>query len=190
MAEIIRMDGLQEVRLALINTPVKLRRKVLYKLLRKAAQPIVRAAKANAPVAKKATNRVIPGLVKRTIGIAKSRYRNESLGEFGVFIKPITPRGIKRIGRIARKAGVKGPNFGDPFYYAFQEAGFHAVGRRKVGGGRRVRAERIKSSGARFIQGKAFMGRAFEAERHNAVKRINVELVAESIAEFNRRAKR
>src|SRR5574340_81751 len=144
MAEIVRIDGLEEVRRALMETPVHLRKKVITRVLRKAAQPIVRAAKENAPVAKKSSKRVIPGLIRKTIGVAASRIHDGRNGVFGVYIRPLKPAGVKRITKAARKAGTQGPNFGDPFYYKFQEAGFHATGRKRIGGGRRARPERVK----------------------------------------------
>ena len=188
MAE--KIEGLGEVRDALVAVPIELRRKVMVSLLRKAAQPIVRAAKANAPVAKKATRRVVPGLIRKTIGVARSKIHNGAGGVFGVFIKPIKPAGVKRITRQARRAGAAGPNFGDPYYYAFQEAGFHAVGRRKAGGSRQARAERVKASGARFISGLKFMGRAFESQRGAAVGIFRTDVVEKIIESFSKRTKR
>jgi len=190
MAEFIRIEGLENVRQALLNTPVDLRKKVIHSVLRKAAQPILRAAKAAAPVAKKATNRVIPGLLKRTLSITRSKLQNASRGDFGVFITARVPGKVKRIGRMAARAGMKGPNFGDPFYHRFQEAGFHATGARKIKGGKRNRAANLKASGARFIAGKAYLGNAYETNRMAAVNLIQSELVTETVAAFNRRAKR
>lgn len=194
--ELVRVEGLSDLQLTLEGLPVHLRRKVMYKLLRKAAAPILRAAKQNAPVAKKATNRVIPGLIKRTLKISTSRYWKPSKGDFGVYIKPVSPSKIKRLQRVARKGGVKGPNFGDPFYYRFQEEGFHAVGRSTVGGkfkrgkGPTLRARRKAQYAAgrfKFIPGLKFIGRAFESQKNAALKIIQVDLVAEIIAAFNRK---
>lgn len=190
MAESVEMVGLEAVRLALINTPIELRKKVVIRILRKAAQPIVRAAKANAPTAKKGGRRVIPGLLKRTLGIAKSKLRQASRGDFGVYITALTPPGIKRLKKGARRAGMKGPNFGDPFYHRFQEGGFHAVGARKIGGGKRVRAEKLKQSGARFIPGKKYLGGAYESQRTAAINIISADLVTETVAAFEKRAKK
>jgi hypothetical protein len=190
MAETVRIDGLEDVRRALLETPVELRKKVMYRLLRKAAAPIVRAARASAPVAARRTSRVIPGLLKRTLGVRRSKIKRPARGDFGVFITAITPPGIKRIKGRARKAGVAAPNFGDPFYHRFQEGGFHAVGRRRVGGGRRARAARLESSGARFIPGKKYLGGAYESRRRAEVELIQRDLVTESVAAFNRRAKK
>lgn len=190
MAEFVKMEGLEQVRQALLNTPVELRKKVIHSVLRKAAAPILRAAKASAPVAKKSTNRVIPGLLKRTLGITRSKLRNASRGEFGVFITARVPGKVKRIGKMARRAGMKGPNFGDPFYHRFQEGGFHATGARKIRGGKRNRAANLKASGARFIPGKKYLGGAYESQRQQAVNIIQTDLVKATVAAFEKRAKK
>lgn len=201
MAEIVRVEGLHDLQITLQGLPVELRKKVMYKLLRKAAAPILRAAKQNAPVAKKATKRVIPGLIKGTLKISTSRYWKPSRGEFGVYIKPVSPSKIKRLQRHARKGGGRGPYFGDPFYYRFQEEGFHAVGRSRVdklskaatklNGSIRARRQKQYAAGRhRFIPGKKFIGRAWEAHKRKALEIIKVDLVAAIVSKFNERAQR
>lgn len=190
MVETVKIEGLEAVRLALIDTPKHLRLKVMHSILRKAAQPILKAAKAAAPVAKKSTGRVIPGLLKKTLGVTRSKLRNASRGDFGVFITARKPGAIKRIGRAARKAGKKGPNFGDPFYHRFQEGGFHAVGSKRIKGGKIARAANLKKSGARFIPGKKYLGNAFESQKQNAVKIIQSDLVKATVAAFEKRARK
>ena len=206
MAETVKMEGFEAVRLALLETPKHLRKKVMHAILIKAAQPILRAARANAPVASKSTSRVIPGLLKRTLGVTRSKIRNAASGDFGVFITARTPGKVKRLGRAASRAGIKGPNFGDPFYHRFQEGGFHAVGSRKnaktgrfigglrVKGGKRRRAENlssmVKAGTARYIQGKNYLGNAFEAHKHAAVNIIQSDLVKATVAAFEKRAKK
>ena len=190
MAETVKMEGFDAVRKALQDTPKHLRLKVMHAVLRKAAQPILRAAKAAAPVAKRSTKRVIPGLIKKTLGVTRSKLRNAARGEFGVFITSRKPGQVKRLGRMARKSGAKGPNFGDPFYHRFQEGGFHAVGSRRVKGGKTNRAANLKSSGARFIPGKKYLGGAFESQKQNAVNIIKSDLVKETVAAFEKRAKK
>lgn len=183
MVDSVRIDGLDEVRRALMDTPVELRKKVIYRLLRKAAQPMLRAARAGAPRASKASRRVIPGLLQRSIGIRVSKIKRPAAGEFGVFITATTPPGVKRIKRAARKVGGAGPNFGDPFYHKFQEAGFHAVGRRSS-------ASRLKASGARFIPGKKYLGSAYESHKMGFVETFRVDVVQAAVEAFNKRAKR
>jgi len=185
MAEIIRVEGLADLKITLQGLPVHLRKKVMYRLLRKAAAPVLRAAKANAPVARKATSSVIPGLIKNTLRIAISKFQKPSAGDFGVYIKPIVPGKIKSLQRRARKAG-NDVNFGDPFYYKFQEFGFLAVGRRKAVGGKRARAARKASGAFRFIPGKEFLGRAFESGKTAALNLIRSDLAEEIAAKFNK----
>jgi len=191
MAEIVRIEGLHDLQLTLQGLPIHLRNKVMYKLLRKAATPILKAAKQNAPVAKRASKRVIPGLVRDTLKISTSRYWKPAKGDFGVYIKPKTPPGVKK----ARKH-LKGLYFGDPYYYRFQEEGFHAVGRSKVTGsfgrkkGPSQRARRNAQYAAgkhRFIPGKKFMLRAWESQKHAALNIIKVDLVKEIITAFNKK---
>lgn len=195
MVETVKMEGFEQVRLALMETPKHLRKKVMHAILIKAAQPILKAAKANAPVAKKSTSRVITGLLKKTLGVTRSKLRNASRGDFGVFITARKPGAIKRIGKSARKAGKNGPNFGDPFYHRFQEGGFHAVGSRRIKGGKRTRNRTIlgnalSGTGARYIPGKNYLGNAFESQKQNAVNIIQSDLVKASVAAFEKRAKR
>ena len=149
MAEVL--EGLADTKRALEALTKDLRRKVVRGALRDAAKPIVKAARANAPVK--------TGLVQKRISVATSKIKRGQNGELGVYIRPSATR-------LARKTKLTSQ---DPYYYKFQEAGFHAVGRRKVGGGRKARAERIKASGARFIPGKAFLGRAFETQQRAAL---------------------
>lgn len=166
MVETVKMEGFEAVRLALLDTPKSLRKKVIHAILRKAAQPILREAKANAPVAKKSTKRVIPGLIKKTLGVTRSRLRSESRGEFGVFITARKPGQIKRLGRVARKSGARGPNFGDPFYHRFQEAG------------------------TKHMRAKQYLGAAFAAHKNQAVGIIQSDLVKATVAAFEKRAKK
>lgn len=200
MVELVRVEGLADLQLTLNGLPIHLRKKVMYKLLRKAASPILKAAKQNAPVAKKATRRVIPGLVKNTLKISTSRYWKPERGEFGVYIKPISPQKIKRLQRNVRKQNAH-VYFGDPFYYRFQEMGFHAVGgsvitgsfkrkRKNIGTSQSLRARRnaeYESGKHTFVPGKKFIGRAFESQKQAALNIIKVDLVAEIISKFNKK---
>lgn len=185
MAEIIRVEGLDDLKTTLQGLPVHLRKKVMYKLLRKAAAPIIRMAKANAPVAKRATRRVIPGLIKNSIRTAISKFKKPAAGEFGIFIKPFVPGKVKSLQRRARKAG-NSVNFGDPFYYKFVEFGFHAVGRKRIAGGRKRRAATLARGGYTKVPGKAFLGRAFESGKTAALNLIRSDIAAEIAAKFNK----
>jgi len=188
MAEFISVEGLEDVRTRLFSLPIHLRKKVMYKTLLKAATPIVRAARANAPVAKKGTKRVIPGLVKNTIRVVISKFSNPSAGTFGVYVKPFVPGKVKSLQRRAKRGGHH-VYFGDPFYYKFQEFGFHAVGRRRVAGGRRRREAVLVSGRFTKVPGKAFLGRAFDSGKAAALAMINTDVVQAITERFNKRAK-
>jgi hypothetical protein len=185
MAELVKVEGLEDVRKRLESLPVHLRKKVMYSVLRKAAAPIIRAAKMNAPVAKRATKRVIPGLIKNTIRTAVSKFKRPSSGEFGIYIKPFVPGKVKSL---KRRAG-KGVFFGDPYYYKFQEFGFHATGRKRIAGGRNRRAATLAKGTARFVPGKQFLGRAFEMYKSAALAKINKDVVQAITERFNKKAK-
>lgn len=145
------LEGLADAKAAIEALTKDLRRRVVRGALRDAAKPIVKAARANAPVK--------TGLVQKRIGVSASKIKNGRNGELGVYIRP-------RATKLARKTKLRSQ---DPYYYRFQEAGFHAVGSRRVSGGRRARAANLKKSKARFIPGKVFLGRAFESQQRNAL---------------------
>jgi hypothetical protein len=166
MTETVRIEGLEQVRVALLETPKHLRQKVMHAILRKAAAPILRQARMNAPVAKKATKYVIPGLIKKTLGITRSKLRNAARGEFGVFITARVPGKVKRSRKNAKAVGMRGPYFGDPYYHRFQEGGFYS------------------------IRGKAYLGDAYIANRERAVQIIKAETVREITAAFVKRARK
>lgn len=168
MAEIVRVKGLADAKAAIEALTKDLRLRVARGALRDAARPIVNAAKTNAPVR--------TGLVKKRIGVSASKIKRGKTGEIGVYIRP-------RATALVRKTKLRAQ---DPWYYRFQEAGFHAVGRRRVGGGRRARAGRLKASGARFIPGKAFLGRAFEAQQRAALE-IFQKAIKKRIDQANQR---
>jgi len=173
MAEYINISGLADAKRALEALPKDLRNRVVRGALRDAAKPIVQQAKANAPVR--------TGLVKRRITVNASRLRKKSRGEVGVYIRP-------RATALARRTKLRSQ---DPWYYKFQEAGFHAVGSRRmktraVPENELRRAVEAAQRGARYIPGKAFLGRAFEAKRSEALS-IFQAAIKRRIDEANRR---
>jgi HK97 gp10 family phage protein len=151
MAEFVSIEGLADAKRAIEELTKDMRGKVVRGALREAARPIVRQARSNAPV--------LTGLVKKRITVASSRLYRGKGGVIGVYIRPSATK-------LARKLKLTSQ---DPYYYRWQEAGFHAVGTRRVAGGRRNRVDRLRTSGARFIEGKKFMGRAFESRQREAV---------------------
>jgi len=164
----VRIEGLRELRLAVNDLRDDLKRGVIRGALREAARPIVRSAQANAPVLKKPSRYRTPGLLKRSIKVYNSKRENGRNGTLGVFI---AVRGNKKTLRATGGKGAKNPN--DPFYWVFQEFGFTAVGRRRIGGGRLSRPGRLKArlraGTARKIPGKRFMTNAFNSSSREAL---------------------
>lgn len=162
MAEYVKLDGLADAKAAIESLTKEMRKKVVLRALKVAAKPMVSAAKANAPFK--------TGLVRNRIRVFVSKLKRGPKGEIGVYIKP-------RISAGARKSKDRSQ---DPFYYRFQEAGYHATGRKKVGGGRRLRSARlvamVRSGAIRAIPGKAFLGRAFESHRSAALTAFTAEI--------------
>jgi HK97 gp10 family phage protein len=168
MAEFVSIEGLADAKRAIEELTKDLRRKVVRGALRDAARPIVRQARANAPV--------LTGLVRKRITVASSRIKRGQRGEIGVYIRPSATR-------LARKTKLTSQ---DPYYYRWQEAGFHAVGSRRVAGGRRNRVDRLRQMGVRFIEGKKFMGRAFESRQREALA-VFTQAIKKRIELANRR---
>jgi len=155
----IKIEGFEDAIQALIDLAKDMRRRVVRGALRAAARPIVNQARSNAPVR--------TGLVKKRMSVMTSRIA-KGRNEIGVYIRP-------RATALARREKIKAL---DPYYYKFQEAGFHAVGTRRVRGGRRARADNLRSSGARFIPGKMFIGRAFESRGSEALAIFKAQIRA------------
>lgn len=175
MTEFLRIEGLADAKRALDALSNGMRRKDVRGALREAAKPIVQQAKANAPVR--------TGLVKKRIGVSSSKIFKPSRGIVGVYIRP-------RATALARRTKLTSQ---DPFYYRFQEAGFYAVGRRRLRIRTRSgqdtelrRAVEASRRGARYIEGKAFLGRAFESRRHAALAAFEAA-IKRRIDEANRR---
>jgi HK97 gp10 family phage protein len=164
MAQVLGIPDLQR---ALDRLAVDLRKKVIRKALRAGAKVVLNQAKANAPVR--------TGLLRRRITVMASKLRKVSRGEIGVFLTV----------RATKKARATKDRRNDPFYFKFQESGFHATGRHKIGGGTKRRA--LGRQAFRFIAGKQFLGRAFEAKRSEALQVI-INEVRSHIAAQNKRA--
>ena len=172
MDDFVSIEGLADAKRAIEELTNDMRRKVVRGALREAARPIVRQARANVPV--------LTGLVRKRIGTFTSKIKRGQLGEIGVFIKP-------RISNQARRLKLGNQ---DPYYYRWVEAGYHAVGTRRVKGGTVRRAQTLSEMRAnnqvRFIHGKMFMGRAFDSKQREALS-IFQTAIKKRIDQANRR---
>ncbi len=165
------LKGLDDLKRALDELTQDLKNKVVKSAIRYAAKPIITAAKANVKVLKKPTTYRIAGLVRDRIVVTNSRIHTRT-GQVGLYIKPIAAKGVTK--------GAKSPL--DPFYYRFQAGGFHAVGSRRVKGGRLTRKANLSSmerkGKIRFIPGDDFIGKAFRAQGDAALKIFQQKLKA------------
>lgn len=116
----VRLTGIDDLKRAVDALRNDLRKKVVRGALRDAAKPIVAAAKANAPVLRKATKYRTPGLLRKSIVVRSSKVFNGRNGELGVYI---SVRGKKGARRGARSAD-------DPFYWRFSEFGTRKMAKR------------------------------------------------------------
>lgn len=168
MSEYAQIIGLDDAKSALDNLVKKMRKKIVRSALRAASKPIIAAAKANAPIK--------TGLLQRRIGAFTSKKYNGRTGVIGLYIKPRSSAKARKTKNLSQ----------DPFYYRFQEAGFHAVGSKRIAGGKRRRAATLATGKYRFIEGKKFLGRAFESQSKNALSIFTAE-IKKSIDAENKR---
>jgi HK97 gp10 family phage protein len=169
-----RIEGLADLKITVEALKQDLRKRVVRGALRDAARPIVNAARVRAPVLKTPARFRTPGLLKRSIKVFSSKQFSGRNGTLGVYV---AVRGSKAKLRASGGKGAKNPN--DPYYWYWQEFGFTAVGRRKVGGGRFTRPGRLAariSAGAPVILGKHFMQRGFDSGKQQAVTIFTAKL--------------
>jgi HK97 gp10 family phage protein len=165
MAESYKIEGLDALKRNINELTADLKRKVVRAGLRDAAAPIARQARANAPVLKEDHPYRLPNTLKKSIITKASKEFNGKNGVIGVYIS------VKKRKGLGGKESAKNPF--DPFYWRFMEFGFTAVGGKKITGGtnlrNKTRNERVRSGAAKWIPGKRFMGRAFDANSARAI---------------------
>lgn len=120
MADSVSLDinGVNELKRALLGIPDRLRKRGLLRALRDSAAPLRAAAKARAPVLKRATKYRKRGTVRRSIAIRTSKIAAKG-GNVGVFVGVRPLRGTRQ--KTLGAAGTKNPN--DPYYWIFPEFG-------------------------------------------------------------------
>lgn len=114
----VKLEGVDELKLALASVTKQIRTKAVRAALRKAGNVIKAEARQSAPVLSVPTKTRKPGTVKRNIMVRNSKFARQE-GNEGVFVsvKPLRGSRQKTLG----KAGAKNPN--DPFYWRFLEFG-------------------------------------------------------------------
>lgn len=173
MAEIVKIKGLEDLKRAVSELAGDLKRKVIRAALRDAGGPMLRQARARAPVLKNSHPYRLPGTLKKSLLIKASKRHRGQNGEIGVYMAVRKRKGL------GGKASARNPF--DPFYWRFVEFGFTAVGsRRRIAGGQRsreaARQSLLKSGKARWIEGTHFMRDAFEANTGRAISIFQAKL--------------
>ncbi len=112
------INGVNELKKALLGIPDRLRKRVLLKPLRESAAPVRTKSKSAAPVLKRATKYRKKGTVRRALAIRTSKIAAKA-GNVGVFVGVRPLKGARQ--RTLGASGAKNPN--DPFYWKFLEFG-------------------------------------------------------------------
>lgn len=166
------IQGIDDFNRAIAELSKDLQKRVIRSALRAAAKPIVTAIKAGSKVLQKPHPFRIQGVMRDSVRVTASRINNGRKGAIGVFIKPQAAKGVTR--------GAKSPL--DPFYYRFVANGFHAVGSKRVAGGKLTRTAHLKAKvragQIKFIKGNDYIGKAFNATSGQALQIFQTKLKA------------
>lgn len=168
----IQVQGLAELRRALLEFPKKIQKRALDKAVFAGAQVVARQARAAAPVR--------TGAIRRNV-VAKRGQRRYAPGADSYYIVGVRhgKTNTNPVGRSGRRRTVTGYDRRgqDPFYWRFQEFGYTAVGGASALSGAKKRRG-VRPTG-RYIPGRFFMTRAFRASAATAADRIRVVLTQE-----------
>lgn len=176
----IRITGLDELERKLKALPARLQGRALGAAMRAGGREIQREIKARAPVD--------TGALKRNV-VAKRGQRKfdgdlsqrQIIGVRHGRARATASKFVTRSGKtITNKLTAYDRRGEDPFYFRFQELGYHAVGRRKAAS-RRERGNRKagNASYGRFIPGKRFMRDGLTAAGPRALAVIKARLATE-----------
>lgn len=158
----VELHGMKELLKAMQELPPKIAKKAVSKALRKGAAIIVQAARAEAPVNTGVLRR---NIVARSGGIKKGIMHAVVGVEAGK---------IRTSGRLTRREK-RGE---DPFYWKYQEIGFHAVGRRGAKRREGLAGRTARRGAGRLIPGRRFLTHAFDRNAAAVAKAIADECAA------------
>lgn len=176
----IRITGLAELERKLKALPARLAGRALATAMRAGGREIQREIKARAPVDTGAIRRNVVakrGQRKFDGDLSQRQIIGVRHGRARVTASKFTTKSGKTITNKLTAYDRRGE---DPFYFRFQELGYHAVGRRKAGS-RRERGNRKAGnpSYGRFVPGQRFMREGLRAAGPRALVVIRTRLAAE-----------
>ena len=116
----IKVEGLNELRIALQELPIKAQERVLPGAVAKGAVVIRNLARKYAPTLKIPTPRRIAGLLRRMIRSTRGVRRATEATAF-VSVRRLSAKAITKFKRMTGKGSSENQN--DPFYWRFQEFG-------------------------------------------------------------------
>lgn len=122
----VKVEGLDDLRRALMALPEKLRRKALMGPMRKAMKVVLQAARDAAPVLQAPNPRRTPGTVRKALAVRTSK-ESRRVGNVGLFVN-VRPLNKARAQKAVKKGLVA--RSVDPFYWKFLEFGTRKMGAR------------------------------------------------------------
>jgi hypothetical protein len=176
----VRVQGLRELEAALKAYPARLQRRALNAAMRAGAREVLQEVKARAPVRTGALRRNVVAKRGRA-AFDKGLAGRQIVGVRHGKVRTRETRFTTKSGKVrSRRLSAYDRRGQDPFYFRFQELGFHAVGRRKAA----TRAERSarKTGNAtygRFIPGKRFLRDGLAVAAPRALDAIRGRLARE-----------
>lgn len=178
----INVDGLLDVKAALEALTADLRRRVVRSALRSAARPLIKEAKAQAPVLKYPLRRRRPGVMKSAIRAFNSKRANGQGGTLGIYVS---------VGA-SKKDLKRAPISGDPYYWRWVEGGHKIVPKfkgkytsyRLRGRGRLTGLRSRNRAATRMVPPYSFLYPAYRT-RSQEVIRLFTQKIVERIAKAN-----
>lgn len=169
---VVRLTGIDDLRLALSRLPGRLRKKALVKPLRAAGKVIQRIARDAVPVIAEATPRRNKGTVKRRIAVRTSRVARQN-GNVGVFVgvRPLTRAQIRKFKAGAAKGRRSGANNpADPYFWSWLEFGHRIVPRAagQQGGGVTTYMQRLRNGVISGLRQRKFAAASITGRRRSA----------------------
>lgn len=165
-----KVEGIPDMRQALLSIPAKLRYRALRNSLAAGARIVRDAARSKAPVLQGSAKFRKPGTLKKAIVVRTSKVAR-SAGDVGVFVNV---RPAKRGQRGARSQN-------DPFYWRWQEFGWTPASGPRTNAAKRARRKANRTTPA--IPGRGFLQSA--GSRLNDALKVFIDKIGPQIEKLN-----